>query len=347
MSKHNKEITIFYSWQSDLPDDTNRRAIRTSLREASNKVENEFSNDNVVITLDEATRAVSGSPNIPATILEKIEASDIFIADVSIINSSTIDSRPCPNPNVVYELGFATAHLGWERIIMLFNTKYGELSADLPFDFDRHRVSIFTVNDKSDKDGKNKLSNLLFIAIKSILENNPERASEQKELSEKEKKEKRDISNIKWALSSLHIPTLDQHILDSPHMLMDKVLYFWEGYNGILTNSLFHLYDKNLEKEFKELHKYWGVSIRYYQFYHSNMRGNVHIFSNPGDGPFTKNQQKAWDKIVDANSKMRKSLDQILKLVRQNYLDVDIDDTNKQAWNEYVNFKKEQALALE
>jgi len=342
-----KEITIFYSWQSDLPDETNRRVIRASLRDAINKIEDEFSNQNIVITIDEATRAVSGSPNIPATIIGKIEASDIFIADVSIINSTSSESRSYPNPNVVYELGFSTAHLGWERIIMLFNTKYGDLSTDLPFDFDRHRVSPYKVNNKADKIGGNNLSYLLFVAVKSIIKNNPVRASEQKGLSNEEKKKLRDVSNIKWALSTLHIPTIDQHLLDSPHIILDKIFYFWEGYNEIMTNSLFHLYDKKLESAFRELHQAWNISIRHSQYYHSNNSGNRHIFSNPGDAAFTERQQQAWDKITDANVEIRKSLDCILATIREKYLEIDIGDTNEQAWREYVDFKKKQAEALE
>jgi hypothetical protein len=230
---------------------------------------------------------------------------------------------------------------------MLFSSSTGDLGKDLPFDFDRHRASPYLIKDKSDRSGKNSLRELLFISIKSIIENDPERVSDQKELSSQEKKTIRDISNIKWVLSNLHIPTLDQHILDSPHMLLDKVLYFWEGYNGVITNSLFHLYDKELERAFRGLHDAWNVSVRYNQFYHSNVNGSAHIFSNPGDAPFTDNQQKAWDKIIEANSKMRESLNAILDIVRNNYLDVDIDETNLQAWREFVDFKKQQAADLE
>jgi hypothetical protein len=231
---------------------------------------------------------------------------------------------------------------------MLFNSSTGDLGKDLPFDFDRHRASPYLVTGKSDKSGKSILRELLFTAIKSIIDNNPERASDQKELSAEAKKKIRDISNIKWALSTLYLPTLDQHILDSPHMLLDTVLHFWEGYNGVISNSLFHLYNNELENAFRGLHEAWNVSVRYYQqYYHSNINGSAHIFSNPGDAPFTDNQQNAWDKIVEANSKMREQINTILNIVRNNYLDVDIDETNLQAWREYVDFKKQQAADLE
>jgi hypothetical protein len=144
------EIKIFYSWQSDLPDATNRGALRKALRVAATKIEEAI--EGICVTIDEAVRDRPGSPNIPATILEKIEASDVVVADVSIINRkeiSTIETpgplRSCPNPNVVFELGYAAAQLGWNRIILIFNESFG-LLGELPFDFDRHRISPYKLS---------------------------------------------------------------------------------------------------------------------------------------------------------------------------------------------------------
>jgi hypothetical protein len=60
-----KIVQVFYSWQSDLPDQTNRRAIRNALRSASIVVEEEFSADDLKIEVDEATRDAPGSPHSP------------------------------------------------------------------------------------------------------------------------------------------------------------------------------------------------------------------------------------------------------------------------------------------
>ncbi len=61
------ELTIFYSWQSDLPDNTNRKLIRDALH----LIIPELENDRLKIFIDEATREEAGSPNIPLTIMEK------------------------------------------------------------------------------------------------------------------------------------------------------------------------------------------------------------------------------------------------------------------------------------
>ena len=42
-----KKITIFYSWQSDLPKETNLNGIRQALRISANDVENSIDNISV------------------------------------------------------------------------------------------------------------------------------------------------------------------------------------------------------------------------------------------------------------------------------------------------------------
>jgi hypothetical protein len=104
-----KRFSVFYSWQSDLPDPSNRSLIRQALRAAASTVEQK--EKNLIIEIDEATRSVSGSPNIPATILSKIAVADAFVCDVTTINSEQ-SGKKTPNPNVVFELGYAIANVG-------------------------------------------------------------------------------------------------------------------------------------------------------------------------------------------------------------------------------------------
>ncbi|HRV93171.1 MAG TPA: nucleotide-binding protein [Anaerolineae bacterium] len=117
------DVTIFYSWQSDLPPSANRSFILTALERAAKTIHADES-IKVEPVIDRDTLGVPGSPNIAHTILEKIEKSDIFVCDVSIINPNrTSECRSTPNPNVLIELGYATKALGHERIIMVFINK--------------------------------------------------------------------------------------------------------------------------------------------------------------------------------------------------------------------------------
>lgn len=335
-------FTAFYSWQSDLPDASNRGFIRQALRSAASSVEK--SNGNLIVEIDEATRDVSGSPNIPATILAKINVADIFVCDISTINTNG-PGRKTPNPNVVFELGYAIANLGWERVVLLFNEEFGSLQSDLPFDFDRHRVATFTSTKQPTAKQRKKLSELVERAINSVITNNPEKPNSAD--SPEEKKRARDIEHLHWVLSTLHLPTLDQHVLDCPRTLTDKVLHFWEGFNGVMNNSLFHLYDQKLAKLFREYHIAFRETVRHWECYYPNMDGSVYIFTSLVDMPLSDEKEEAWNSIQKAAEKMYELMKGILAEIRENYLEISIDDTNREAWQEFVQFRKEQANALE
>src|SRR5262245_60249296 len=115
--------TVFYSWQSDSPNSVNRGFIADCLERALKevRVDEELRLDPC---LDRDTSGVPGSPDIAATIFEKIGAADIFVADVTFINPPG-SKRRTPNPNVMVELGYAAARLGWDRIICVFNRASG------------------------------------------------------------------------------------------------------------------------------------------------------------------------------------------------------------------------------
>lgn len=337
-----KRFLVFYSWQSDLPDHSNRALIRQALRSAASSVEK--SETGVVIDIDEATRDISGSPNIPATILSKISIADAFVCDITTING-TQSARKVPNPNVVFELGYAVANVGWERSILLFNKEHGKFPDDLPFDFDRHRISDFTAsNPPSDKQRKN-LIELLSTALASVIRANPEKPKSAE--SPEARRRSRDIQNIKWVLKTLHLPTLDQHVLDCPHMLMDKVLHFWEGFNGVMSNSLFHLYDQKLLDLFRRYHEAFQETVQHGECYHPNANCSIYLFTNPGDLLLPPDKKAVWDAMQQAAHTMRQVMQKILEEVRTNYLEVSIDETNRMAWHDYVQFKKDQAQALE
>src|SRR4051812_41463457 len=80
--------TIFYSWQSDLPSPTNRGFIKTALEQAVKAIKLDASIE-ASPRVDQDTAGVPGSPDIPNTILQKIEHSSVFVGDVSITNKAT------------------------------------------------------------------------------------------------------------------------------------------------------------------------------------------------------------------------------------------------------------------
>ena len=141
------KVNIFYSWQSDLPNNTNRGFIESVIAKSIDSI-NRTETFELEICLERDTQGAPGSPNIAKTILDKISKSDIFVADVSIVTGGVDDNqRPSPNPNVLFELGYAVNSLGWDRIVLFCNEVYGA-DEKLPFDIRQHRQIKYSL--KSD-----------------------------------------------------------------------------------------------------------------------------------------------------------------------------------------------------
>lgn len=110
------DCKVFYSWQSDLPNKTNRSFIEKALENAIKTIRKD---DTIEVEpfIDRDTLGVGGSPDISRTIFEKIETCQIFVCDISIINQGS-EFRRTPNPNVLIELGYALKTLGENRICL-------------------------------------------------------------------------------------------------------------------------------------------------------------------------------------------------------------------------------------
>ncbi len=159
---------VFYSWQSDLPNKTNRSFIEDALEKAAKAIRDDDSIQ-VEPVIDRDTVGVAGSPEISKTIFSKIDQAKVFVCDISIINSGT-DARPAPNPNVLIELGYALKALGENRIIMVLNDVYG-MPEVLPFDLRMRRVTRYHKHKEIDsrttqpRDMANMLKDALYIIL--------------------------------------------------------------------------------------------------------------------------------------------------------------------------------------
>jgi hypothetical protein len=138
-------MKIFWSWQSDRDGRTNRHLIKDAIEEAiaALKVERDIEEAERDIELDHDRKGVPGSPDLAATILNKIRKSNIFIADVTPIGM-TPNGKKIMNPNVAIELGTALETVGNHGLLMVFNQAYGDRE-DLPFDL-RHKAGPIMFN---------------------------------------------------------------------------------------------------------------------------------------------------------------------------------------------------------
>lgn len=135
------EFTIFYSWQSDSPAELNRKFIENALRNAVAEIRSEHSLDDDPI-VDLGMERVPGSPEIATIMFRKIGHSAIFVGDVTLVGEINGDPvKRTANPNVMVEMGYAAAFLGWERIICVMNEHFGK-AEEQPVDVRNRRFPI-------------------------------------------------------------------------------------------------------------------------------------------------------------------------------------------------------------
>lgn len=160
---------IFYSWQSWLPNASNRGFIHAALEDACDECAAHVS-DAQRPEVDRDTLGVPGAPDIVGTIFAKIDTCDAFVADVSIAVVGS-EGRGSPNPNVLVELGYAIKTLGWERIILVSNTSFGPIEA-LPFDLRTKRVTAYSVDPTPGAKApeEKRLTAVLAVALRTILD---------------------------------------------------------------------------------------------------------------------------------------------------------------------------------
>ena len=160
--------TLFYSWQSDLPNNLNRGLIRRAIDGAVAEL-NKDVNVEDAIRVDQDTQDEPGTPPITDTILRKIEECSVFVPDVSFVVGGE-EGRPSPNPNVMIELGYALSVCGDRRFVPVFNAAFGKWE-HLPFDM-RHkrRPILYEATEDLDEDKRREVRQALSREILGALE---------------------------------------------------------------------------------------------------------------------------------------------------------------------------------
>jgi len=132
-------MKIFWSWQSDTPGKIGRFVVRDALKDAIDKLKQAQDVEEPVrdmLHLDQDIQGVTGSPDLVRTIFEKIDRSEVVVADVTLVGT-TIENKGLINSNVAIELGYALHARTDTNVLLVFNAHYGT-HEDLPFDL-RHK----------------------------------------------------------------------------------------------------------------------------------------------------------------------------------------------------------------
>lgn len=325
-----KTVIVFNCWQSDLYADTHRNAIRNALRKAAKALQNKL--PGTKIEIDEALRDSSGAPNIAVNVREKIEKADIVVADITTITPIGAE-RPCPNPNVTFELGLGVATVGWARTVLLFNGVPHK--GEVPFDIAQNRMSSYTMTNKSDQSGRDALEKLVEKALRDIIKQDPKRPAEERGLSRHEIKHQRDVQMVRWLMEHLYVPAVSQTISMLPKHVLHKHLWFYEHFRGVALSTSFHLYDERLAEAVAALRIAWEQAFSEGEAYTDMAGGKGYVFSNQVSGGHGDVGSARWDRIEAARRDMHSALDGVLTRIRKDYLEIDIDETDKTAWETY------------
>ena len=145
-------MKVFWSWQSDTPGKIGRFFVRDALSDAINQLKEELDIlDRESIHLDQDRQGVPGSPDLAATIFEKIKESEVFVADVTLVGKTAelspkldqlASGKKLINSNVAIELGYALCALTDRKVLLVFNSNFGG-HEELPFDL-RHKGGAIT-----------------------------------------------------------------------------------------------------------------------------------------------------------------------------------------------------------
>ncbi|SHI81597.1 hypothetical protein SAMN02745194_01147 [Roseomonas rosea] len=339
MSTTRRSTRVFFSWQSDLPQGPTTLAVRAALRSAASQIEADHPVD---IVIEEATSNSAGSPYIPFELADKIRRADIFVGDITTVARISEDGKSLPNPNVTFELGVASAHLGWQRIIMLFNEELATLDK-LPFDFDRHRISKFRIKEgtAAQKAGAAKLSELMKAAVERILLDNPKRPRELEGIPPEQRKHARDVEMIHWFMRQLHTGLLDQHIMDMPNFLNWHATQMFEGIDSVVRSSDFKLYNTDFYNAAIGLRGSLAASLRYMEHYDETSNPMRQIYRRRGhDYKSIAKEKKVTREINESISELRKHLGNIISIIRSDYLEVDTNETNGQYIKNHTDLQK-------
>jgi len=341
MTDGRKAVRLFFSWQSDLDQGVTTRAIRAALRAAMTAVEKDYPVD---ITLEEATSNLPGSPYVPYALADKISKADIFVGDITtVIRLGGHTGKSLPNANVSFELGIASAELGWNRIIMLFNMALAELD-NLPFDFDRHRISKFEFSADASlrKRHEDNLLRLARTAIAQIVTHDPKRPREIREIAPEQIKRARDVENLRWFLQRINTGYLDEHIRDMPTYLNYSAVIMFDEIDDLRQRSDFLFYDPDLTVIVDGVVASFRETLNYMGQYRDTTNPFRQSFGRPGDFDLLvdESQTRALEAIDAARCQLKIHLDNLITIVRERYIELDLDKTNEVFAKAYASIRQ-------
>lgn len=316
-------LVFFYSWQSDLNTKYNRWFIKKAVDRAFLNFADDYN-----LKLLEATDETAGSPNIRDELLFKIRQADFFIADVSAItNVRDLDGelpKLISNSNVMMELGYAVAYLGWNRIVLICNEAYGRMEL-LPFDVRGHRGTPYILCDENHKEKKaveDKFVANLKDAIDALLKRNPVKP---KILDEDIEKKERDISELLKFLDVLDVNSIRSYFDSVGGVLDHKLLLNFDKLFYVYNDFSFKFYDQKLKEIIDKVYLNYKFIYDNDDFYYPHETQNFSRLDSRRVSQDYQEKLKEFNVSMINNLRFFKSnLSDFCDYVRNYYLEVEI-----------------------
>lgn len=316
------KCNVFFSWQSDVEQSATTTLIRSALKTAKPLIDAEL---NCECVIDEATRNVSGSPNIPQTILNKIRRADVFMADITTICVDPATSKSLPNPNVNFELGFALAHLGWSRIILIYNEAVSPFQ-NLPFDFNQNRITKFRTSLPTPKVKEEaKIDELIRFIVEAVIVADPKRPRELEGKSVEDLQREKDIVILNGFLSRVSTTLIEDHVDALPEHIYMSAAITSDMMQSALSKTGFKFYDTRLREIIEKMSDYMHRTLAFDEYYGSvNEQIGVQGLQHRHDPAFDTRRTKDLRSQDRSKRKLAKWLASFTSHIRDNYVDIDV-----------------------
>ena len=148
-----RHITIFYVWQSDV------RKTRNKITRALERVAEDLNVPEVrTVAIDQDTRSTTGAVVIDHVILNRIAAADVVVADVTAVTS--LGNKALPNPNVMFEVGYAVSASGAEHVLLVRDVSEG-VPGEMPFDIRNRETFSFGTKGELQQELHSRISQII------------------------------------------------------------------------------------------------------------------------------------------------------------------------------------------
>jgi hypothetical protein len=152
----------------------------------------------------------------------------------------------------------------------------------------------------------------------------------------------RDVAAMRRLMSTIHLPSLEEHIRNLPGYLTDAGLHYFEQFQAVFRDGMFDLYDLDLRRNVERLYGAWSTALSEDQYYRPTSNGILYAFHHhPGDPTLNGEAKRAWSKVKAARQEMADARDAILRRMRSAYLEIDVWEMSEQAFADHQAMMKD------